>query len=199
MLAGLAAIGAGVGQMAGTLINNRQQRKMAQDAWNRETAYNDPSAQMSRLKAAGLNPNLIYGTVNNGQQNYDTPNVNDPVAKALESLNVAKLITDISRTKADTALVNGQTSKLASDQAYVDANTSRVLSENKKLGIDVSNAERELKHRIAHNIYGDDPKSLSELKARVSTRAVEGLGVDKKVSDSFSWLDRQLSKLGKLF
>ena len=24
-------------------------------------AYNDPSAQMERLKQAGLNPNLVYG------------------------------------------------------------------------------------------------------------------------------------------
>jgi hypothetical protein len=29
--------------------------------WNIQNEYNDPSAQMRRLKAAGLNPNLIYG------------------------------------------------------------------------------------------------------------------------------------------
>lgn len=32
------------------------------DMWNRNNAYNDPSAQMSRLHAAGLNPNLVYGS-----------------------------------------------------------------------------------------------------------------------------------------
>lgn len=32
------------------------------DMWNRNNAYNDPSAQMSRLQAAGLNPNLVYGS-----------------------------------------------------------------------------------------------------------------------------------------
>lgn len=32
------------------------------EAWHRQNAYNDPSAQMARLKAAGLNPNMIYGT-----------------------------------------------------------------------------------------------------------------------------------------
>lgn len=30
--------------------------------WNMENKYNSPSAQMSRLKAAGLNPNMIYGS-----------------------------------------------------------------------------------------------------------------------------------------
>lgn len=29
--------------------------------WNLANAYNDPSAQMERLKKAGLNPNLVYG------------------------------------------------------------------------------------------------------------------------------------------
>lgn len=29
--------------------------------WHRENAYNDPSAQMARYRAAGLNPDLIYG------------------------------------------------------------------------------------------------------------------------------------------
>lgn len=34
------------------------------DQWNRENAYNSPSAQMARYKAAGLNPDLIYGQSN---------------------------------------------------------------------------------------------------------------------------------------
>ena len=29
--------------------------------WKRENAYNDPSAQLARLKAAGINPDLVYG------------------------------------------------------------------------------------------------------------------------------------------
>lgn len=31
------------------------------DMWNMNNAYNDPSAQMERLKQAGLNPNMVYG------------------------------------------------------------------------------------------------------------------------------------------
>lgn len=31
------------------------------EQWERENDYNDPSAQMSRLARAGLNPNLVYG------------------------------------------------------------------------------------------------------------------------------------------
>lgn len=32
------------------------------EMWNRGNAYNNPTAQMARLKAAGLNPNLVYGS-----------------------------------------------------------------------------------------------------------------------------------------
>lgn len=48
---------------------NQWNREMAEmefqrnlDMWNRNNAYNAPQAQMERLKAAGLNPNLVYGT-----------------------------------------------------------------------------------------------------------------------------------------
>lgn len=34
--------------------------------WNMQNAYNDPSAQMARLKAAGLNPAMIYGGQGSG-------------------------------------------------------------------------------------------------------------------------------------
>ena len=40
-----------------------QQRQNAWnlEQWNRNNAYNHPAAQMQRLKAAGLNPDLLYG------------------------------------------------------------------------------------------------------------------------------------------
>ena len=34
-------------------------------AWDLQNMYNSPAAQIQRLRAAGLNPNLIYG---NGQE-----------------------------------------------------------------------------------------------------------------------------------
>lgn len=58
--------------MLSTAVNNRKMRKwnekmygiQRQDAladWNMQNVYNSPEQQMQRLKAAGLNPNLIYG------------------------------------------------------------------------------------------------------------------------------------------
>lgn len=59
------------GMMMGAVNNKKAykySRRMAEyqnawnlDQWNRANAYNAPSAQMQRLKDAGLNPNLVYG------------------------------------------------------------------------------------------------------------------------------------------
>lgn len=40
---------------------NRERADALSD-WNMQNAYNSPSAQMQRLKMAGLNPNLVYGS-----------------------------------------------------------------------------------------------------------------------------------------
>lgn len=40
---------------------NREAFQHDVDMWNRQNEYNTPSAQMERLQAAGLNPNLVYG------------------------------------------------------------------------------------------------------------------------------------------
>lgn len=79
-----AAIGLGsslISSAFGSIFGNNSakkqyeyQRKLNQEAfqhdidmWNRQNAYNTPSAQMERLQAAGLNPNLVYG--NGGASN----------------------------------------------------------------------------------------------------------------------------------
>lgn len=43
----------------------RRSSDMTWSLWNAQNLYNDPAAQMRRFKAAGLNPNLIYGHMGN--------------------------------------------------------------------------------------------------------------------------------------
>lgn len=69
--AGLQTLASGIGAGKRDKKNREfteQQNKLNRDftleMWNREQAYNDPSAQMARYKQAGLNPNLIYGQSN---------------------------------------------------------------------------------------------------------------------------------------
>lgn len=43
-----------------------KQNAYNRELWDMENKYNSPAAQMARYKAAGLNPNLIYGQSNTG-------------------------------------------------------------------------------------------------------------------------------------
>lgn len=49
------------------------------EMWNRMNDYNNPAAAMARFKAAGLNPNMIYGQGSSGGGNASTmPKYNAP-------------------------------------------------------------------------------------------------------------------------
>ncbi len=49
-------------QSGGSRKSQKRANKYNVSQWKRQNRYNNPAAQMDRLKAAGLNPNLIYGT-----------------------------------------------------------------------------------------------------------------------------------------
>lgn len=69
--AGAALLAAGINAAGGAATagiqagKNKKLTKLAADLnreqWERELAYNDPSAQMARLRSAGLNAHLVYG------------------------------------------------------------------------------------------------------------------------------------------
>lgn len=83
--------GSGIlGSIIGSISNAATNRaniqnawKMAQwnyeknlEQWNRENAYNSPEQQMERLRAAGLNPNLVYGNGSAVQTAAHSPQMN---------------------------------------------------------------------------------------------------------------------------
>lgn len=72
LFSGLAALGGAALGYLGTRDRIRAQNKINQDnirlswdMWNATNEYNSPVNQMARFKAAGLNPNLIYGQMSN--------------------------------------------------------------------------------------------------------------------------------------
>lgn len=65
-----------------TIAANKEQSEYAYskdlEMWNRQNEYNSPANQMARLKAAGLNPNLIYGSSANTGNATQLPKFNAP-------------------------------------------------------------------------------------------------------------------------
>ena len=112
ILSGLGAILGGpvgglIGSLGASLISNRGARNRQRLAdlqnikfWEMQNAYNTPKEQMKRLKDAGLNPNLIYGSnANTGVAGSVSPskaspyNIQNPVPSAVQTaLNILVLI-----------------------------------------------------------------------------------------------------------
>ena len=102
----------------------KQQNQWNIDQWNRENEYNTPSAQMARFKAAGLNPDLMYG-----QENLSAASPEMTAGEGSQPTDVSNLankrtIGDMVSQAAATRLTNAQ-AKLAESQAdKTDAETT---------------------------------------------------------------------------
>lgn len=88
------------------------------EQWNRENAYNSPSAQMERYKRAGLNPNLIYSQQNTAGSSpqMSAPQI-APVTGHAQGLknafnvigDMANFVLGLERQKAEIAKINADT------------------------------------------------------------------------------------------
>jgi hypothetical protein len=91
-IAGVLGVGSSILSNIGARKRQRQADAQNIKFWEMQNAYNTPKQQMSRLKDAGLNPNLIYGAkANTGIAGAVAPskaspyNVKDPTPTALQA------------------------------------------------------------------------------------------------------------------
>ena len=121
----LASLAGVLGSVGSSLISNRGVKRRQQLAdqqnikfWNMQNAYNTPKQQMSRLKDAGLNPNLIYGSnANTGVAGSVSPskaspyNVQNPVPSMMQTALIGSQIANLDsvteKNNADTAIKLG--------------------------------------------------------------------------------------------
>ena len=66
-----------------------EERKFQEEMWNKSNEYNSPAAQMARMKQAGLNANLMYGSISPG--NTQPMKVEDPSGKKAIANAIAKM------------------------------------------------------------------------------------------------------------
>lgn len=115
----------------------RAQKELAQfqfdknvEMWNMQNEYNTPSAQMSRLQDAGLNPNLVYGSgsvVGNTTSNppqYQAPNIKyNWVPNANAFLSVLGAYQNYQKNQAEVNLLNEQSREVASRITLNESNS----------------------------------------------------------------------------
>lgn len=87
-IVGASSVGQGLFGYLSTKETNKSNRELAElayqqnlEQWNRENAYNHPAQQMVRLREAGLNPNLVYGSGSAVQTSAKSPQLAYPEMK----------------------------------------------------------------------------------------------------------------------
>lgn len=142
------------------------------EQWNRENEYNTPSAQLARLKNAGLNPNLIYGNgsavttsassprASGAQFQNENTGLSQGVSGALAlAMNVLMQQQEMNKVSAQSDLLREQKELAILNQNYVSANTLRSGAQteyyNTSAGLNKSRTEM-----LTHQIENIDANTL---------------------------------------
>lgn len=125
------ALGA-AGGVVGNIMNKsaiREQNKANKDlakyqfdlnmqAWHQQNQYNSPAAQVARLQAAGLNPQLAYGSGSNAGNassvpQYEAPHMEAYQGNAKDMAQIMNLmpIAQLNQLTAQTRLIDAQADK----------------------------------------------------------------------------------------
>lgn len=113
------------------------QNKYNMDMWQMQADYNSPTAQMSRLRDAGLNPNLAYGNATTGNMSSapemvapNAPNAQQAMKDAAASLNPEQIISFAINTRKGLAEAQRaeEEARKAGAEAYMTDAMAQALS-----------------------------------------------------------------------
>lgn len=121
---------------------NEKAYQRSLNMWNLQNEYNSPTQQMARIRAAGLNPNLVYGNGVTGNSAGSTPQYepakfNAPAMQAYRgwNLGISDAISQflayrtakaqVDNMEAQNSLIRQQAATEATKQANIVASTSR--------------------------------------------------------------------------
>ena len=135
-------LGGGINALSQSSANRANMRLLERqnqfniDQWNRENEYNSPIRQMERLKAAGLNPNLVYGEGVTGNSSSTVRSATPAPMRATDAgsivANGAKSVADIIQSNNQFNAKLNQEREIAAAQLATqqfDAETRRMLGE----------------------------------------------------------------------
>ena len=125
-IAGSKILGGGISALGSTL-NQQSDRNYAQQLWNQQNAYNDPSAQVKRLTKAGLNPNFILGNASGASGNATSMPDNVKVSDSNSNNHALDSVASMMSAFAQADLARAQADKAKADAAYTEANKTKLL------------------------------------------------------------------------
>ena len=122
------------------LMLARQQNQWNIEQWQRENDYNSPTAQMSRYRQAGLNPDLIYGQQNTSAASpaltSGAPSSPNDMSAMLSQRNFGTAVQAAINEGLDIKLKKAQIKNIQADTAGKQAGTQKTMLEVEALSID---------------------------------------------------------------
>lgn len=119
-------------QSAFSRSEREAQQNWIENMYEKNNAYNSPSAQMARFKEAGLNPDLIYGQLGDSTASMPSPasQASTPSAGSYNSVNplqpIGDSISNMSMQKAQVEAIKANTNK-------TNAETNQINIQNEAL------------------------------------------------------------------
>lgn len=114
---------------------NQETRAWQEEMWNKQNLYNLPKNQMARLQAAGLNPNLVYGsgtsTLAGAVGNPATPIPSqNSLSGFLGKLDIVKAVTDL---KNSIKIANSEANRNNAEAYKAEAEGDNISYQNETL------------------------------------------------------------------
>lgn len=158
------------------------------EMWNRNNEYNNPQNQMARLKAAGLNPNLVYGQGSVGNASSTPPQFEAPTMQAYTNfgdmgasssfdqyMRAKDLESTIKNRDANTALIKAEESLRQYDLSVTGLKTLDQIATI--AGKFLSNDER----RILNQYIAQEKEAL----IKNTTAVTAGVLMDNEIKEAY--------------
>lgn len=173
-----------IGQRAYERKMYNRQRKDALADWNMQNTYNSPEQQMQRLKEAGLNPNLVYGTGSVVANSQSMPRATDmkvgqPQPIEVNPNNILQQYAQTKNTEQNTDNLKKQNQLLDEQIKFYSANTLNKLKDTDVKVFNLAKGESLLKYDLqaadsnvrrmdaqTNKLYWDVAMSMDENKRR---------------------------------
>lgn len=169
------ALGA-IGNIASGVVGSNQSMKNQMSMLRYMNDYNSPVKQVERLRAAGLNPYLMSGAINTGNQAQ--PGDGAAAADNLTSglMAGASGISSLALQAAEIRKTNAEASGVEKDNSVKDTQNQLVLDQM-RTQIQGLNLENNIKSYDLENLK---PKELVEMQSRIENLAMD---TAKKMSE----------------
>lgn len=151
------------------------------EQWQRENDYNSPVNQIARLRAAGLNPNLAYGT----------PNISSPSPQMAAA--------DMSGIASKRSVV-GAMAEQALNTRYMNAMIENINAQTHKTEEETKKTGAEYEAQMTYNQYQNDilTGNLQEQKARIELNASQTDLNDMKSREAYTNIQNIMASTNKL-